>query len=93
MAIKKKIQLSVEPEIYDLIRELSQETETSMSAFIAEYLLQIAPILEKNLEIIKMAKQVKEEGRKRVSSYLEEIVNVMEEEIKQVKEASEHAIQ
>lgn len=93
MATMKRIQLSVEPELYDLIRELSQETEQSMSGLVAEFLMEVAPIMEKNLQVIKMAKQVKEKGRERVSAHLEATLKLMEDELDQVKKAYDNKVQ
>lgn len=93
MATMKRIQLSVESELYDLIREISNETGSSMSGLVAEMLMEVAPILEKNLKVIKMAKQVKEKGRERVSAHMEATLKVMEEELEQVKKAYDSKLQ
>ncbi len=93
MGALKRIQLSVEPEMYELVRALAEETDTSMSGLVAEYLMEVAPILEKNLQIIRMAKQVKEKGRERVTAHLETTLKVMEEEVEQMKKAYDNTIQ
>lgn len=89
----KRIQLSVEPEIYNLVRDLASETDTSMSRTINEFLLEVAPILEKNLQVIRLAKQMKDKGKERVTDHLERTLKLMEDEVAQARQAYEEKVQ
>ena len=62
---KTRIQLTVEPELGDLLKALATETNSSLSGLIAELLMEQAPVLEKNLELFKMAAKLKKSGRER----------------------------
>lgn len=93
MGTMKRIQLSVEPEIYELVRALAEETDSSMSGLVAEYLMEVAPILEKNLQVLRMAKQVRDKGRERVTSHLESTLKIMEEELEQMQKAYDSKVQ
>ena len=46
---RTRVQLTIEPELGDLLKELAQETNSSLSGLIAELLMEMAPVLEKNL--------------------------------------------
>ena len=44
-----EVQLTIEPELGDLLKELAQETNSSLSGLIAELLMEMAPVLERTL--------------------------------------------
>ena len=62
---RTRVQLTIEPELGDLLKELAQETNSSLSGLIAELLMEMAPVLEKNLELMKMASKLKGSGQQR----------------------------
>ena len=43
----------------------------SLSGLIAELLMEMAPVLEKNLELMKMASKIKGSGRERITAHME----------------------
>lgn len=90
---KMRIQLSVEPELGALIRDLADETNESMSGLIADLLMEVAPVLEKNLEMIRAAKKLKDSGRERVKKHMELTIQKMEEELKRAQEIHEMKMQ
>ena len=44
---RTRVQLTIEPELGDLLKELAQETNSSLSGLIAELLMEMAPVLER----------------------------------------------
>ena len=90
---KTRVQLTIEPELGDLLKELAQETNSSLSGLIAELLMEMAPVLEKNLELMKMASKLKGSGQQRVKAHLEATLKIMEEEVAQGMKALDHLTQ
>lgn len=90
---KTRIQLTVEPELGDLLKELATETRSSLSGLIAELLTEMAPVLEKNLEIMRMARKVEKSGQDKIKAHLDHTLKVLETEIEQAMEAMEHRSQ
>lgn len=93
MRPKTRIQLTVEPEMGDLLKALAQETNSSLSGLIAELLMEMAPVLEKNLELMRMASRLKGVGQQRVKAHMEETMKIMEEEVAQGMKALDHLTQ
>jgi len=90
---KTRIQLTVEPELGDLLKALATETNSSLSGLIAELLMEMAPVLEKNLELMKMASKLQRSGQERVKAHMEQALKVMEEEVAQAMKAMDHRTQ
>lgn len=90
---KTRIQLSVEPELGALLKNLAHETNSSTAGLISELLMEMAPILEKNLTLIRMAKTLQEKGKDTVKAHLEKTLEVMEKEISQATEALDKKLQ
>ena len=93
MRPKTRIQLTVEPELGDLLKALARETNSSLSGLIAELLMEMAPVLEKNLELMQMASRLKGQGQQRVKAHMEETLKIMEEEVEQGMRALDHLTQ
>lgn len=90
---RTRVQLTIEPELGDLLKALAQETNSSLSGLISELLMEMAPVLEKNLELMKMASKLQRSGQDRVKAHLEQTLKVMEEEVAQGMKALDHLTQ
>lgn len=90
---RTRVQLTIEPELGDLLKELAQETNSSLSGLIAELLMELAPVLEKNLELMKMASKIKGSGREKITAHMEATLKIMEEEVAQAMKAMDHRTQ
>ena len=90
---KTRIQLTVEPELGDLLKALATETNSSLSGLIAELLMEQAPVLEKNLELFKMAAKLKKSGREKITAHMEATLKIMEQEVEQGMKALDHLTQ
>lgn len=93
MMPKTRIQLTVEPELGDLLKALSKETNSSLSGLIAELLMEMAPVLEKNLELMRMASRLKQSGQAKVRAHMEKTLKVMEQEVEQGMKALDQRLQ
>ena len=80
---RTRVQLTIEPALGDLLKALPQETNSSLSGMIAELLMEMAQVLEKNLELMKMASKLKGSGQQRVKAHLEATLKIMEQEVEQ----------
>lgn len=85
--MKTRIQLTVEPELGALLKELATETRSSLSGLIAELLLELAPVLEKNLELMRVARKLEQAGQDKIKAHLDHTLKVMEGEVKEALEA------
>ena len=89
---RTRVQLTIEPELGDLLKALPMKP-TSLSGLIAELLMEMAPVLEKNLELMKMASKIKGSGRERITAHMEATLKIMEEEVAQGMKALDHLSQ
>ena len=55
--------------------------------------MEMAPVLEKNLKLMKMASKLKGSGQQRVKAHLEATLKIMEEEVAQGMKALDHLTQ
>ena len=90
---KTRVQLTIEPELGDLLKEMAVLTGSSLSGLIAELLMEQAPVLEKNLELFKMAAKLKKSGREKITAHMEATLKIMEEEVAQGMKALDHLSQ
>lgn len=90
---KVRLQTLVEPEVADLFQQISEATNKSVSALIADLLLTLAPGLEQSLKMLKLAKQVQTNAQGKITQHLEQTLKLMESEVEKSRDTLEKMIQ
>jgi len=79
---KQKIQVMVEPAIFQLLQELSQELGEPLSPMVNGLLEQLAPGLEKMLLMARQARQLDRKAKAQFEKHLTGIVSNLEDSVK-----------
>lgn len=78
---KKKIQVLLDPEVYDLVIALSKATDKPVSPLINSLLVSLAPGLEATLKMAQLAKKMDYETKRGLADRLQGVANEMEKAV------------
>ena len=90
---RTRVQLTIEPELGDLLKELAQETNSFPVRPHRRTTHGDGPGSRKEPELMKMASKLKGSGQQRVKAHLEATLKIMEEEVAQGMKALDHLTQ
>lgn len=89
---KQRIQILVEPEMFKLLHDLSEETGKPLSPMINSLLESLAPGLESTLSMARMVKKIDKETKETLSSHLSRVSESMREKVVESMEEAERLI-
>lgn len=89
---KQRVQIMVEPEVYELLRALSDETGQPISPMVNSLLVSLAPGLESTLKMARLVKKLDRDTKESLQGHLGRVANQMKEAVTKNMEEAEQVI-
>lgn len=89
---KHRVQIMVEPEVYELLRSLSEETGQPISPMVNSLLVSLAPGLESTLKMARLVKKLDRDAKESLQGHLGRISDQMKETVSKNIEEAEQVI-